>query len=167
MKKLLKIIMTISQILLITIGLAGLLLLAIPMIFGYKPYVVKSGSMEPTIHTGAIAYNNSRAKIEDIHEGDIIVFQQGDMVVTHRVVKINEDKTFTTKGDANETEDTAPVKKEQYRGKNIFSIPYLGYLLQIVQNKICIFILVLLVGVNIIYMIFSDDEEKDKKEKKA
>lgn len=35
------------------------LLVAIaPMIFGIQPYMVVSGSMEPTIHTGALAYVN-------------------------------------------------------------------------------------------------------------
>lgn len=164
MKKVLRIVMTIIQTILIIIGVLAVLGFVIPSLLGYKPRVVKSGSMEPTIKTGAVAYNNTHAKVEDVKEGDIIVFQIEDAYVTHRVVAINDDNTFTTKGDANKTEDVAPIQYDWFRGKMAFSIPYVGYVLDVFQTKVGVFTLILVTGLNIIYFIFSEDE-KDKKEK--
>ena len=165
MKKLLNAFMSIVSFILITIGILAVILFAIPTIVGYKPFVVVSGSMEPQIKVGAIAYNNTREKVEDVKVGDVIVFKADKSFVTHRVVKINDNKTFTTKGDANETEDLAPVKFENFKGKTAFSIPYLGKLLKLVQTRIGVFILVSAVGLNIVYSIFSSDEDNKKKQK--
>lgn len=167
MKKVIRIIMTIIQYILIVIGIAAILLLVVPIIMGYKPFVVKSGSMEPTVKTGAIAYNNTHVTFDEIKEGDIIVFKQGDSYVTHRAIKIDKDnKSFITKGDANETEDLAPVRLDQFKGKNSFSIPYLGYALEIVQTKVGVFIFILVAGLDMIYFIFSQDEDEKNKEPK-
>lgn len=40
-------------------------LLVIQM-FGIKPYIVMSGSMEPTIHTGSVCFVNTIADYSDI-----------------------------------------------------------------------------------------------------
>ena len=164
MKKILRIIMTIIQYILILIGILVVVGFVIPSILGYNPRVVKSGSMEPEIKTGSIAYNNKNAKIEDVKVGDVIVFELGDTYVTHRVVSINDDNTFTTKGDANKNEDLEPVKFENYRGKTALSIPYAGYILETVQTKTGIFLLVLTAGLNVIYFIFTSDDKKETKE---
>ena len=166
MGKILSKIMNVISALLITIGIAALVLFAIPSIAGYKPFVVLSGSMEPEIKTGAVAYNNTHEKVEDVKVGDVIVFKAGKSYVTHRVIRINDDNTFTTKGDANQTEDLAPVKFENFKGKTAFTIPYLGRLLNLIQNRTAVFILVAAVGINIVYAIFSEDEEKKKKKSK-
>ena len=162
MKKVIRKLMTIIQYILILIGITAIITLIIPMLIGYTPFVVKSGSMEPTVKTGAVAYNNTHIAVEEINEGDIIVFKQGNSFVTHRAIKINDDNTFTTKGDANETEDLVPVRFEDYKGKNVFSIPYIGYVLEIMQTKAGIFLLVLITGLNIIYFIFTSDNEEKK-----
>ena len=99
--------------------------------------------MEKEILTGSVAYANTHVKVEEIKVGDIIVFKLDNKFVTHRVTAINDDNTFTTKGDANQTEDLVPVKFENFVGKTVFSIPYLGYLLQLVQTQTGRFILLL------------------------
>ena len=45
----------------------------VPIIFGMKPYVVLSGSMEPEIRTGSIVYTQSA--IGNYQIGDIIMFR--------------------------------------------------------------------------------------------
>ena len=58
------------------------------------------------------------------------------MQVLHRVLQVDEEKkTFQTKGDANETADPGVVEFSQYRGKEIFSIPYLGYGAAFLQKR--------------------------------
>lgn len=80
----------------------------IPNIFGIKPMIVLSGSMETQISVGDLAIvKNIDAK--ELKEGDIIAFRNGEnTVTTHRIVEIKEENgnlSFTTKGDNNNTND--------------------------------------------------------------
>lgn len=160
-------IMSIMQGILIGIGVLAILLFLIPWVIGIKPFVVLSGSMHPEIPVGTIVYANTYVKPEEINAGEVIVFKLDKTYVAHRAIGVNEDNTFTTKGDANETEDVAPVKFDNYVGKAIFSIPYLGYALQFVQTATGKFILLSVIGINIVFFIFSNDEKKEKNSKKA
>lgn len=103
---------------------AALLLLSI---CGVKPYIVLSGSMEPEIRTGSLCFINTKAKFETAVSGDVIAFETGGgMLVTHRAVSISEGR-IETKGDANDVSDGFTTNVKNYRGKVLFSIPYLGY----------------------------------------
>lgn len=162
MKKIIKKIMNIIQYILIISGLAIIIMFLAPNLVGITPFIVLSGSMEPTIKTGSIAYGNTHVKAEDMKVGDIIIFKMGESYVTHRIARINSGNTFTTKGDANNMEDIAPVDFENFRGKTIFSIPYVGYFIKSIQSREGVFILSMIVGLNIIYFIFSKDDSKEK-----
>lgn len=151
----------------IVIGLIVIILFLIPRFIGIRPYIVLSGSMEDAIKTGAVAYVDTNIKAEEIKVGDIIAFNTGAKQVTHRVVSINSDNSFTTKGDANSVVDINSVKFSNYLGKTIFSIPYLGYLLSIFQTKIGYAILIVIVGINIITLIFFNDSEDSNKNSKT
>ena len=168
MGKVIKVIMSIVQSILIILGILVILTFVAPRIIGIHPFIVLSGSMEDEIKTGSVAYADTKAKVEDVKVGEVIVFNVDKAQVTHRVIAINDNNTFTTKGDANETEDLAPVKFEDFGGKTIFSIPYLGYAIQSVQSRTGIFAVLVIVGINVIYLIFSSDDkkEKDKKDEK-
>jgi len=141
------------------IGFIVIVIFLIPRMFGIVPYVVLSGSMEPTIKTGAVAYVNTKNDVKDVVEGDIIAFNIESKQVTHRVVKINSDNSFTTKGDANNTVDLGKVKYTNYIGKTIFSIPYIGYILGYLHSSIGYFIISIVVILNIVLLIFSKEEE--------
>ena len=94
------------------------LVLLIPGLFGIRPYVVYSGSMEPEIPTGAVVFTKEGEFSPK--KGDIITFHNGDTVVTHRVVKKEKD-IFITKGDANKTEDPVPAEASQIIGRVVFA----------------------------------------------
>ena len=64
-----KIVHILSYIAYILIGLYGIV--CVPMIMGYKPVVVLSGSMEPTYHVGSVIYYHQVNK-EDLKEQDVI-----------------------------------------------------------------------------------------------
>jgi signal peptidase len=101
---------------------------------GITPYVVLSGSMEPTIKTGSLSFINKHVKYEKIKNEDIIAFRMNDKtLVTHRVVEITKDG-FETKGDANEEKDGIITTESNYVGKNIFWIPKVGYVIRIIQT---------------------------------
>lgn len=100
-----------------------------PKFVGIMPYIVKSGSMEPQIHTGAVAFIDTHEK--NVAVGDVITYKIGDAgsekYVTHRIVGEKPDG-YVTKGDANEVEDANCVKQEQIVGTYRYSIPHAGRL---------------------------------------
>lgn len=63
--------------------------------------------------------------------GDVIVYSvpSQDYPIIHRIIKINEDGTYQTKGDnnVNQLPYEFSVRKEQIHGKVIFIVPKLGY----------------------------------------
>ena len=110
--------------------IAGYLLIVAPMLAGYRPVVVLSGSMEPAFPVGSVIYYKA-ASFEQIQEGDPITFHAGEdgSLVTHRVVEKQElSSDFITKGDANETADPNPVSYDRVAGRaSDVKIPYAGY----------------------------------------
>lgn len=112
------------------------LLLTVPFLLGMRPRIVVSGSMEPTVPVGSLAYLSPYREAETITEGDIIAYETGNaMTVLHRVVRIDVgERNFVTKGDANQTEDPGKISFEQYRGKLVFVIPLAGYLAAALQQ---------------------------------
>ena len=73
--------------------------------------------MEPTIPVGSIVYVKP-VDFSEISEGDIISFESGASVVTHRVESIDKEQMLiTTKGDANETVDFSPVAYTNVLGR--------------------------------------------------
>ena len=147
------------QFLIITIGIIVISIFIIPVIFGIKPFVVLSGSMEKEIKTGSIVYVNSNIKVEDIKVGDIIAFRINNGQATHRVISINDNRTFTTKGDANQTEDLTQVKFENYMGKTIFSIPYLGYIVSNLQTHIKLVMTLGILSIILVIVVNKDNKE--------
>lgn len=123
------------EFLLLLFFITMVLVLLIPRIFQISQHVVLSGSMEPAIPTGSLCYLSHGVGVEDIRKGQIIGFQRADgTLVVHRITKI-EDGLLYTKGDANDQEDIAPVQKENYFGKVVYVIPYLGYMMVFLQKK--------------------------------
>ena len=116
-----------TLMLLVVIGLA--VPLTVPNYFGYEVYNVVSGSMEPAIPIGSVIYVKHTDPV-DIKKGDIIAFESGESIIMHRVVdnKVVEG-TFTTKGDANETEDMNEVPYTSLVGLVVRHVPVMGQLL--------------------------------------
>ncbi len=97
----------------------------------FQTYIVPSGSMEPTVHTGSIAITTP-VYPKQIHKGDIIAFTDptdSKRIILHRIYSILQHGTpsFETKGDHNKAVDPWTVPGVFVRGKMLFDIPYLGY----------------------------------------
>jgi len=116
-----------------------------PMLFGIRPYVVLSGSMNPAIKTGSLAYVYTKADPDSLREGNIAAFRLGGSTVTHRVIGVDEDRIYT-KGDANDTADEFVVKKSDVVGRTIFSIPLLGYIIDGVKLPFVLAAVMILCG---------------------
>lgn len=95
-----------------------------PSVLGITPLVVLSGSMSGTIEAGDLIFVTPAAP-ETLAVGDVIAYLSDGAVVTHRITAIESGADgalqFTTKGDANNTADQAPVTADQlvgvYRGR--------------------------------------------------
>ena len=99
-------------------------------VFGYSILKVATGSMEPTIDTGEYIIVK-KTDVKDINVGDIITYYSEDpeikdFMVTHRVIRLNEDGTFVTMGDANPVEDYIDVKPERILGRFVRKSHFFG-----------------------------------------
>ncbi len=131
MKRVLSIIFHLCTWILITLLAIGALLLLGTRPFGYSPYLVLSGSMEPSFPAGALIYVKRTAPLE-VKVGDPITFVLNEnlVVATHRVVDIRPDRGgFITKGDANRQVDQAPVHFNNLIGIPRFQIPKIGFVI--------------------------------------
>ena len=147
MKFFTKIIKAIISLLMTLIIVVGSIFVILFMV-GIVPYVVLSGSMEPTIETGSLCFINKHVKYEDINNEDIIAYTTNTKAnVTHRVINITEEG-LETKGDRNDISDGVSVNESNYIGKNIFSIPKVGFLvsaLQTARGRIIVITLVIMI----------------------
>lgn len=139
MKKLLRVLIKgINWIITAAVIAAMIAIIVLPYVFGIKPYIVLSGSMEPTISTGGLVWINTRDK--DVQVNDIAAYELAEgTYVTHRVIDV-ADGQYVFKGDANETEDLVPVARSQIIGKYMFTIPELGKALAALQQKKILYI---------------------------
>lgn len=107
----------------------GLTVLAIgPAIAAdWEPVVITSGSMEPTIRPGDIVLSRP-ASGETVEVGAIVVFHDPNRqgLVTHRVDAVNPDGRLVTKGDANQSADSATVDPASVVGSGRFVVPRIG-----------------------------------------
>ncbi|GFI51378.1 MAG: signal peptidase I [Lachnospiraceae bacterium] len=116
--------------------IATCLPVTVPRFMGYGIYHVVSGSMAPEIPVGSAIYVKA-AEPETIAEGDIIAFESGEVVITHRVVQNKTvEGTFTTKGDANEGEDMNDVPYAAVIGRVTAHFPVLGELMEVYTSTI-------------------------------
>lgn len=96
--------------------------------FGYNRSYVKSWPFAKGISVGDLPIV---AKAEHYEVGDVIVYAVAGQraPIIHRIVKINEDGSFQTKGDNNlhQWSYELSVRPEQVYGKVVLVIPYLGW----------------------------------------
>ena len=108
----------------------------IPSFFGWKPFIVLSGSMETEIYAGDLAVVKEQ-DTSTLKKGDIIAFKSNDIVITHRIYDIIQEEgqtKYITKGDNNNTEDNGYVLPEQIEGIFKFRVSRLGNLAMFVQT---------------------------------
>ena len=139
---------------------------ALPRVFGYKPYMVVSASMQQSFPVGSLIFVRD-AVPEDISVGDPITFRLGSMVVTHRVVAIDSGaQCFITKGDNNNTTETIPYDHLMGKALN-FSIPNLGYVSAwfiTLQGKMTV--IAIIAAMVLLSMTLGKLEDLDKEETK-
>ena len=91
----------------------------LPGVFGVKPAVVLSGSMEPTIQTGDLI-TVTDCDPTALHEGDVVRYLSSGKAITHRIASVTTGEDgqlrYVTQGDANNAADRLPVTVDQVQG---------------------------------------------------
>lgn len=145
----------------------------VPRAFGYTPYAVLSGSMEPELPVGSMVFVR-QVEPTDIAVGDNVTFYRSDgAVVTHQVYEVDPvAQTIGTQGIANKNADGIIVHDAEQTpfsrvvGVVSFRVPYLGFV-----NAYCttmpgllvvVAVLALLVAASIVLDRMVPDEPADK-----
>ena len=95
-----------------------------------------------------------------------------DTVVTHRIIEVLVDEEdpntirYFTQGDANTVADGSSVHYKNIIGKPVFSIPYLGYVSNYIQNPPGTYIAIA-VGAILILLVFLPDIFSDDTSSKS
>lgn len=141
----------------VVVALALLFVVSLfPIAGNYKIKVVMSGSMEPAIKTGSMVVIKPQSAYI---AGDVITFgkdNKKDIPTTHRIQDVRVEAgsfIFRTKGDANESADLSEVAQKDVIGKVIFSIPFLGYILDFAKKPLGF---ALLIGVPSVAIVLSE-----------
>lgn len=106
------------------------LMILVSGVFRYQLIGVASGSMNPVIKKGDAVMIDQKILVNDLKTGDIIAYKKDNLIIIHRIVNINiEDDIviFSTKGDANNTEDDIKLNIDDIKGKVIFDVPYIAW----------------------------------------
>lgn len=142
-------------------------ILVIGQLAGFHLFSVESGSMTPTYPVNSLVIVRE-VDPQTIEVGDVITFvaNEDGMLVTHRVISVDtSDKTFRTRGDANNVDDAEPVLWGNTVGKVMFGIPLLGRPFSIMtaqeNRKIMIGIVVFL----LLLSLFWDFQKKRRENK--
>ena len=96
-------------------------------VLGWEPIVITSDSMAPRIHRGDVVviepFDHRR-----LGPGTVVTFQDPSRsgYVTHRIVAVKSDGTYTTSGDANVARDSTPVTPDRIQGVGRLLVPRIG-----------------------------------------
>ena len=138
----------------------------VPSIFGFKPFIVLSGSMEKEIHKGDMIITKVVSDPTSLGVDDVIAFRDAEgTVTTHRIIDVvleDGETYFITKGDNNNTQDLNLVSaKSDIEGIYVGRIPGIGSMMSSLAEPTTIIMLVL--GVTVIFVIgFSISTKKQR-----
>ncbi len=124
----------------------------VPKLAGYKFMYVLTGSMSPSVKAGDMIVTRT-VDVKDLKEGDIITFRTVDnTLITHRILRVNEDGSFITKGDSNNVEDIdLKAHRENIVGRYFFKIPKGGYIIKFIQSPIGLIIFIFIPAIMLIW----------------
>ena len=95
-------------------------------LMGWSPTVVSTGSMQPSINPGDVMMTAAPDPDTVFDEGTVVTFEdplRDGELVTHRVVAINDDGTYRTRGDGNDVSDSTSLEPEAVVGVGRLLIP--------------------------------------------
>jgi signal peptidase len=124
---------------------------------GYDMYMVRSGSMEPSVNTGdmVIMGPNGGLLSGTLKPGKIVTYEREGDLITHRIIAIQDDM-LVTKGDSVEEPDPWMVAPEDVRGVYIFKVPAVGYATNFMHTKLGWFLTIILPAMALVILLVKD-----------
>ncbi|MGN5734250.1 signal peptidase I [Arthrobacter psychrochitiniphilus] len=123
-----------SYVLLLTVAMAALAMIVIPLATGSQTYSVLTSSMAPKYAPGTFLVVKP-TPFEALRVGDVITYQieSGKPgVISHRIISIGAsqsgEREVRTQGDNNSLPDPNPVLGVQVKGKLFYAIPWVGFI---------------------------------------
>ena len=103
---------------------ASLLFLSLaPIVVGFRPVAVASGSMAPALRASDVVILDR--PYGRLPEGAVIDYESGDGRRIHRIVEV-VDAGYRTKGDANPAADSEFVPTAKVNGFGVMVVPFVG-----------------------------------------
>lgn len=134
----------------------------VPSVFGYKQFIVLSGSMESKIEVGDLVFVKE-IDVDKLKVDDIIAFRDKDnLVTTHRIIKeVNTDhgRCFETKGDNNNTKDENVVCASAIEGKYSKKISKVGSIILFIQQPLGFMIMMLTILIICMFIYFVSNKK--------
>ncbi|HEY9563422.1 MAG TPA: signal peptidase I, partial [Nocardioides sp.] len=111
--------------------LLALVVIAVaPLAVGWGAYVVKSGSMEPSIAVGDVTLARPLEAGDKVRVGRVFVFDdpssRTERTLVHRIVELRDDGDYTTAGDANNLTDVTPLPRGAVDSQAVLLVPWVG-----------------------------------------
>lgn len=132
-----------------------------------NPFFLVERPAKDHIETGDLIFSK-KIDPKELKVGDVISYMEGKSVVTHRIVRINNEGgklSFDTKGDFNNSVDTGdPVAAENVVGIYKNRIPALGDFIYFLQKPVG---MAIFIGVPVIAFVIFDIIRRSRSSRKA
>lgn len=99
---------------------------------GYQAFVIRTGSMKPTIPPQSLVI----VRTGEYEVGQVASFIKDGAVVSHRITGQNPDGSYTTQGDANAAADASPLEPAQIIGGVVSHVDRLGFWVIYLRNPL-------------------------------
>ena len=134
----------------ITAALAGIIgvLALILVLAGFRPFILKSESMEPVYTKGSLCWVNTRVDLDSVEIGDVLVYRSpANTLVLHRLVDKSSSVGTSTlpvtmQGDANSMSQDVTLSSINFIGREAFTIPRLGMMVEHILSNNAIWFIV-------------------------
>lgn len=134
----------------ITAALAGIIgvFVLILVLAGFRPFILKSESMEPIYTKGSLCWVNTRVDLDSVEVGDVLVYRSpANTLVLHRLVDKSssvDTSSFpvTMQGDANSMSQDVTLSSINFIGREAFTIPRLGVMVEHILSNNAIWFIV-------------------------
>ncbi len=99
-------------------------------LFGLRPFILESSSMEPLYKRGSLIWCDTRIKPDNLSIGDAVIYRATNkMIVLHRLVGEN-----LLQGDANSEVQEVKLNDVNLIGREVFTVPGLGFVASILLS---------------------------------
>lgn len=128
-----RVVAALDRVVMVAVVLTSIAVVAalVLVLLGFRPLVVRSGSMVPTYHVGDIVFVE-QVHADELRPGEVVslaYYPEYGESLTHRVrsvQRVDGDVQVETRGDANDTSETWTVAPDAMVGRVVGRVPAVG-----------------------------------------